>query len=239
MKKLLVVVLGAFLVTAFAGNAFAQAGDPPPGSTESQVFYWVDGVGWVANPAPDERNGRLFRAGEIWDGNCNAKYWSTDVYIYAHIAQWIDFRLDYTEWHWYIRKPGCYAGNSIDARIASNGDVYIDFENFGVLMPMGPDDQDHNPIDSIFYSYEDQGGGINDAEANGWVWAPDMNLIDVTLYDLAPWDLHYGVGWKLWTKICVDECNSACDYWDVADITLVLQQQKDWITDDGNWGPGF
>jgi hypothetical protein len=226
MKKLL-VVLTVGLAVAFFGNAFAA--DPPPGASESAVYWDSAGV-WVYKGMGEDANGRLFRAGVLTLGNCNKKYWDIDVYIYAKIAQWIDFRLDYNEWHWYIRKPGCYAGNCIEGRIASNGDVYVDFEGFGPLMPQ--DDPTHNPIDSIFYGV---GEIVNDVV---WTHCLDLNNADFRLLDTFEddWQLHYGISWKLWTKICVDVCNSACDYMDDATITLTLEQQKTWINwDTGEW----
>jgi len=229
MKKLLIPLLMA-LVVMFAGNLFAQG---PP---ESEVFFIDEDGNWESflNYPMDERDARLLRSGDLILGNCNKKFWDIYVTIHASIAQWVDFRLDYNQWDWYIRKPGCYAGNSIEAWIASNGDILIDYEGFGPLMP---DDPEHNPID-IFYSF---GEGIAEAEGNGWVFCTDLNndddyIIDVPGTDLFPFPLHYGIAWKLWNKICIDECNSACDYWNYATITIVLQNQKEWIDfGTGGW----
>jgi hypothetical protein len=231
MKKLLVLATVG-LVVAFVGSALAQ---PPPGAVESAVWYYDEENGvWVEQDItnPEAYNGRLYRAGIEELGNCNKKYWYVDVKIYAHIAQWIDFRLNWNEWHWFIRKPGCYAGNCIEAKIASNGDIYVDFDMFGPLLPMDPANADHNPIDEIYYGF---GETFSAANAT-WVLAAALNDQDFRILDEDPWDLHYGIAWKLWTKICVDECNSACDYMNEAKITLSLEQQKDWINwDTGEW----
>jgi hypothetical protein len=228
MKKLIIPLMAA-LVVILAGNLFAQG---PP---ESDVYYLDTNGTWQSylGVPMEERDARLIRAGDLVLGNCNKKYWEINVTIHASIAQWIDFRLDYNQWDWYIRKPGCYAGNSIEAWIASNGDILIDYEGFG---PLIPEDPEHNPID-IYYSF---GEGFTQADENGWVYATDLNndddlIIDVPGSDQYPWPLHQGMAWKLWNKICVVECNSACDYWNRATITIVLQNQKTWLDDDGGW----
>lgn len=229
MKGFLVLIAVALLMCA-VGSALAG---PPPGSLESEVFYW-DGAQWVPNPAVGDRNARLFRSGESAEGNCNRPEWVIDVQIRASIAQWIDFDLAWTQWDWFIRKPGCYAGNSIEATIASNGNVFVDYEGFANLLPVDPDNADHNPVE-VSYSFE-TGGGVNEAEQRGWVPAELLNQDDDRLLDEGPdWLLHYGIGWKLWNKICVVKCNSACDYANEATITLTLEEQKPWIDREGGW----
>ena len=222
MKKfLLVLIMAAFFV---AGTAVAE----PP--AESSVKY-LDSLGvWQDNPAEyEDRDARLWRMGDEFSGNCNKKYWSHDVSVTASIAQWIDFSLSYTQFDWYIRKPGTYAGNCIAAWIASNSDILIDYDGFDSLMPaiVG-----NNPI-PVWYSFETDGGW---PEVNaGWVEATDLNDDDDTILDCTL--LHYGIVWKLWNKIKVVECNSACEYSDYATITITLNNQKDWIVwDTGEWG---
>ena len=232
MKRFLVLLVVGLFVAA-AGNAFAQ---PPAGAGEAQVFVWDDvNLIWVAEAAlPADRNARLFRSGDDATGECNKPEWFIKVHIYAHIAQWIDFDLGWTQWDWFIRKPGCYAGNSIEANIASNGDVYVDDAGFANLMPVLPENADHNPV-PVWYSFEVGGGGVAEAETNGWVPANRLNDDDDLLLDLDPWLLHDGISWKLWNKICVEVCNSACDYSNHASITLTLDEQKPWIDELGGW----
>jgi hypothetical protein len=230
MKRLIILLMAGLLV-ASASSVFAGG--------ESEVYYWDDNLQeWVHNP-PDvqDQMARLFRTGDFVYDSCNAGYWEIPVYIRASIAQWVKFRLDWNTWEWKVRKPGCYAGNSIEAALWSNGDVEIGYDGFGKLMPVDPADQDHNPVD-IWYSYE-TGGGIYDCEyVYGWTHAEDLNGSYSLIEDLGPdWELHYGISWKLWSKICVDVCNSACDYFDDAMITITLKQQKPWIVfDTGDWG---
>jgi hypothetical protein len=234
MKRLIILlVAGLFMVSA----ASALAGG------ESEVYYWDDAIGdWVHNPADvNDRYARLFRTGDLVLDSCNAGYWEIPVTVRASIAQWVKFKLDWNVWEWFIRKPGCYAGNSIEATVWSNGDVEVGYMGFAKLMPMLDENQDHKPID-IWYSYE-TGGGVWDCEYYGWTHADDMDnhtsLIEDVIGDNPdnPWPLHYGVSWKLWSKVCTDVCNSACDYWDDATITITLKNQKPWLVFlTGEWG---
>ncbi len=240
MKKLILLLLAVGALVAFVGIAQAQA------QGESEVFYFDEATQtWLPNPLDLElRQARLFRLGEQAQGNCNREKWLIPVVIRASVGQWIDWKLGWTEWQWYIRKPGCFAGNSIEARLASNGDVLVDYEGFGPLMPdpQGPCyDPTHTPID-VSYSFETNGGGFAEANARGWTSAVDLNASDDLLKDVIgtgvrPWPLHYGIAWKLWNKICVVQCNGACDYINRAQITLSVQCLKPWLNTDGTWKP--
>jgi hypothetical protein len=225
VKKFVILMMAGLLV-AFAANALAGG--------ESQVYYMDEAGMWQVNP-PDvnDQLARLFRTGDFTLDSCNKAYWEIPVYVRAHIAQWVKFRLDWNTWEWYVRKPGCYAGNSIEAVVWSNGDIEVGYADFGKLMPMDPDNADHNPVD-IYYSY---GESIEQAEGNGWVPAEELNQHTDLILDVEPWDLHYGMAFKLWSKICVIACNSACDYYDDAFITITLREQKPWIVwETGEWG---
>lgn len=229
MRNILAILAVAIL--ALAVSAFAV--DPTIGSQESGTWYWdVDLQEWVehATLPIEEVNARLFRGGDEITGNCNKKYWEVPVYVHASVAQWIDFSLDWNQFDWYIRKPGIYAGNSIEACVASNSDIYIDYEGFDNLMPDDPTVGTGNPI-SVWYGLEI---GLETPLTTGeWVAAPDLNGDDDTIEDCEK--LHYSLCWKLWNKIEVIECNSACEYSDDATITLTLLNQKTWIDDDGTW----
>ena len=227
MKRFLVFLLAAAFVMA-AGSAFAQ---PPPISEESNVWYWDAAIGdWVVNPGPfEDRDARLFRAGDSATGSCNKAEWIVPVEIHASIATWINFKLDWTQFHWFIRKPGIYAGDCIDACISANGDVVITYDGFEDLQP---EIAGNNPI-PVWYAIED--GTYYPIRDNNWVSAADLNFIESLLPDTE--DLHNGICWKLWNKIEVITCNSSCNYSDYANITLTLQNQKPWIVfATGEWG---
>jgi hypothetical protein len=231
MKRFLVFLFAAAFVM-IAANAFA---DPPAGSQESTVWYWDTLlVEWVQNPMNmEDRQGRLFRGGlEDFAGNCNKAEWLVPVEIHASIAKWIDFTLDWNRFDWFIRKPGIYCGDCIEACIAANGDVFIDYEGFDNLQP---EIAGNDPI-SVWY-------GIEDATHypmidDNWIAAVDLNAEDDWLYDAELGELlHDGVCWKLWNKIEVVVCNSACNYSNFATITLTLDNQKPWIVPEtGEWG---
>ncbi len=230
MKRFLVFLLAAAFVMA-AGNVFAQS-PAPPGSQESGTWYW-DGTAWVSHGPmdPEDINGRLFRGGETISGNCNAAEWLVNVSIHASIGQWIDFELDWNRFDWFIRKPGIYAGNCIEACVASNGDIYIDYDGFADLQPDDPNVGVGTPI-PVWYGLEI--GTVTPLDNDAlWVAAADLNEDDDLLEDSEA--LHYSICWKLWNKIEVIECNSACEYSDDATITLTLNNQKDWIDVDGHW----
>lgn len=238
MRKLIIIAVAFAMALTFVSVAVAQGGG------ESEV-YWQDENGVWQPPRPvAERNARLFRLGEPIEGNCNKVQWEVPVRIHASIAQWIKFRLAWNEWQWFVRKPGCYAGNSIEAVLASNGDVLVDYSGFDNLMPVDQN-PDKTPI-NIAYSFEYMGGGFNEANDRGWTPAPVLNDDDDLLEDIPfgpngeRWPLHFGVSWKLWNRICVVACNTACEYQDEALITLILRNQKPWIEPEtGAWGTLF
>jgi hypothetical protein len=232
----MIILLMAGLLVASASCVFAGG--------ESEVYYWDDAAGgWVHNPVDqDLQLARLFRTGDFYMDSCNKAYWEIPVHIKASIAQWVKFKLDWNTWEWFVRKPGCYAGNSIEATLWSNGDVEVGYLDFNKLMPVDPDNADHNPVD-IWYGFEsgEFGGGVQEVEYRGWTHADDMYMNTSLIEDVAgpnnEWPLHYGIAWKLWSKICVIQCNSACDYYDDAKITITLKEQKDWIVwETGQWG---
>lgn len=229
MKRFLVILFAAAFVMA-AGSAFGTS----PDGAEVEAWEW-DGTEWV--PAVD---GRLFT--EITEGqegtlsgNCNKKYWQFDVLITASIAQWIDWHITWNEWHWYIRKPGKYGGNCIQACIASNGDIDIGFAGLDNLV--SPDAV--NPEIPVMYAHDmTDGAPLNPLFNPDAVWSTpaELNEFGILLPDSE--ELHNGLGlcWKLYNQIEVVECNTACEYSNEATIYLTLVNQKDWIDPaTGDW----
>jgi hypothetical protein len=160
------------------------------------------------------------------DSSCN-KDWFIPVKIHASVAQWIRWSMTGTRWDWYVRKPGHYAADCISGTIASNQNVLVNYEDFGDLIA------------------EDTAKAIDDTiEVWYAVWAagapPPIGdeawRRSYMLNDPAEWDtvfdsqaLHNGITFKLWNRIYVSNCNSACEYQDHAYISLYLCCQKPWI----------
>jgi hypothetical protein len=216
----MILLVAALLI---AGSAFGQA-------MEVGVFY-LDSLGEY-NDTPEQSGqadalARCFTTNEM-DGYCNQATWDIPVVIHASVAQWIDWSMTGTNWNWFVRKPGWYAANSITAQVASNGDVLIDYQGFENLVSVEGNNHD-NEIE-IWYSY---GPTISEAVQNGWRTAEALNedddLLDESELVEAPNDLHEGIGWKLWNRIYVSNCNTACEYEDEAMIVLTADQQKPWI----------
>jgi hypothetical protein len=194
---------------------------------------------WPTQWLPNDPNAlaRLFRLGDPIDSACNKANWYIDFEIRASVAQWVEWSLDHQGWQWFIKKPGCYAGDCIAFTIASNGDIHFTFSGFNNLQAVVPNGHDEQI--EAWYSYGDV---IGVAEANGWTSAPDLALLGVDLDETtlngdgvsAP-NLHFGMDFKLWTKVCVEKCNTACEYYNAGQIIITLDQQKEWLDENGDW----
>ena len=247
MKKLLLIAVAGLLLTSVA---MAQTPVPPTGVYEVEMFILDEnGVyhGAVGTTGPDQ-NARCFASNKA-DGNCNKYEWCIPITVHASIAQWIDFEMTGTRWDWFVKKPGWYAANCTTAKVASNGDICIDYSGFADLEPQG---SGKVPI-PIWYAF---GPSMTEAAA-GWVRAEALNDDDDCLIEEDYWYegadgfignyLHEDLTWKLWNRIHVVDCNTACEYEDVALICLTLESQKRWIeqspqsdlygTYTANWAP--
>ncbi len=223
------VAASTSLAFSYAEVLFPEGGgdcDLPPGAYEVEVWKW-DGQNWVSESMdPECATGRLWASG-FMEGECNKKEWEIPVQIHASIAQWIKFSITGTRWDWRIMKPGTYAGDCITFTIWSNGDVGVDYEGFEDLYSP----TSVTPYIPTWYAY---GASIYDIEnAGAWVRAADLNNDDDIIEDSQ--DLHFGWTTKLWTKVQIDSCHSACEYHDDATVTLTLLNQKCWVDDDGSW----
>lgn len=214
-------------VLAFASAAFGQY-CPDPTGTEVEVWKWVDGVGWVSEETnPNCALARLWASNSV-SGECNKICWEIPVQIHASIAQWIKFTVTGTRWDWRIMKPGTYAGDCITFEICSNGDVGVDYEGFDDLYSATSN------CDNTIMTWYAWGRSLGDIEQrNGWVRAPDLNDDDDIIEEVCEnshcWQT------KLWTKVQVDSCNSACEYHDDATVKLCLINQKCWVDSAGHW----
>jgi len=210
MKKLVIGLITLALTVGLSLSAEAL----PPGAGELEAWEW-DGTKWDSMEADGiEANAKAWSSGPE-SGDCNKTFWSTTVKVHASVAQWLEFSLSGTRWDWQVRKPGTYATDCITATVASNGDLEIDFDGFANLL--GTDGEI-----PTWYAY-----GKGPVGTLTWIEAGALNGMDAQILDCV--GLHAGYSWKLWNKIEVVECNSACEYDDEATITLVLDNQKDWI----------
>ncbi len=210
----------AILVFPLLLSAYIPGDSLPGGASEVETWYW-DGSQWVSQGTGDVAAlARLWRSNPS-QGSCNKEHWSIPVTIHASVAQWIEWSITGTRWDWRVRKPGIYAGDCIGATITSNNDVQIDFDGFDNLQALG---NSVNPTIPIWYSF---GETIDEAEAHGWIPAPNLDGESFLLEDSQ--DLHCGLSWKLWNKINVENCNSSCEYEDQAVITLTLKNMKIWV----------
>ncbi len=234
MKSILTICITALLVFAVM---------PATSVAQPQVEVYMDDPlapgTWptVWAPGDDAALARLFRVGSAVDSACNKRLWTIDMTIHASVAQWVSWSLTWQGWQWYIKKPGCYAGDCIEFNIASNGDIQFDYVGFSNLTADVPNQQKEEI--ETFYSF---GADITTAEANGWISAADLALqgsfLDETLLNgdgiILP-NLHVGISYKLWTKVCVETCNTACEYSADGSIVIELKQQKTWLDDNGDW----
>jgi hypothetical protein len=232
------------LLTILAVALIAWAVMPATSSAQTpEVTVYMDDPGapgsWSTYWLPNDPNAlaRLFRLGTPIDSSCNKRNWYIDFEIFASVAQWVEWSLDHQGWYWFIKKPGCYAGDCIAFNIASNGDIHFTFNGFNNLQAVTPNMHDEE-IDA-WYSYGDI---ITDAEANGWTSALNLANLGVDLDEttlngdgVTSPNLHFGMSYKLWTKVCVERCNTACEYYNAGQIIITLDQQKEWLDDNGDW----
>lgn len=233
MKKILLGLMVVTLTVALSLSVMAgtpvQTGQPlPDGSVEHEAWKLVNDSWSSMGEGNREANARAWSS-KVVIGSCNKTYWEIPVTVHASVAQWIEFSLSGSRYDWRVRKPGIYAANSLTAALKSNSDVEIEFEGFGNLDGGGV----RGYIDT-WYAY---GATLPGSEDPRWIPASALDGMSPTVPDSA--GLHTGYSWKLWNKIKVTECNSACEYQDDAKITLVLMNQKCWIDPATGYFAGY
>jgi hypothetical protein len=216
--------LFGLMILLVASTAFAQSCDLPSGAYEVEVWKLINGS-WVSESInPNCATGRLWASGAA-QGSCNKRCWELNVQIHASIAQWIWFNITGTRWDWRIMKPGTYAGDCITFQLCSNGPVAVNYEGFEDLYSA-------TACDTTITTWYGYGPSIYDVDRLGWVRAPDLNGDDDVIAEVCP---GHCTTFKLWSKVQVDTCNTACEYHDDAKITLCLRNQKCWVDADGSW----
>lgn len=220
MKRILLGFIALAVALGLYTTVVAMTGDPlPEGSATHQAWELIDKE-WVPMNYGVQDNAKAYSSFPM-SGSCNKHEWQIPVTVHASVAQWIEFTISGTRYDWRVRKPGTYAANSLSAVLKSNGDVGIDFEGFADLQYLGEGGVKRT-IDT-WYAY----GDTENPGTLNWIPAASVNAMDAVVEDAC--GLHNGYSWKLWNKIMVTECNSACEYEDEAMITLVLKNQKIWI----------
>ncbi|HVP57480.1 MAG TPA: hypothetical protein VMU02_05240 [bacterium] len=224
----IMAILGVLLM-ASAAYVYAQPGtncDLPANYYEVDTWTLINGVAYP-NLDPACALARLFASGHF-AGSCNKGAWEIPVTIHASIAQWLWFDLSGTRWDWRVLKPGTYAGDCITFQFCSNGDIGVTYSGFADLYSPTTPTGCKNTIDT-WYGY---GTPFDPANPANWVRAADLNGVETTIHQICP---GHCMTTKLWTKIQVDTCNSACEYNNDAQITLTLLNQKCWVDADGSW----
>ena len=232
MKKLALGLMVVALIVALSLSV--MAGRPritgellPDSAVEHEAWKLDDSGNWIPMGVGGiEANARAFSSNPVLD-KCNKIYWEIPVTVHASVAQWIEFSINGTRYDWRVRKPGTYAANSLTAWLKSNSDVEVDFRGFRNLKYRGS--KRFPGVEQEIETWYAYGEGADPGDDNlTWIPAVELNGCDAVIKDSA--GLHTGsANWKLWNKIRVTECNSACEYNDNAMITLVLQNQKIWI----------
>lgn len=170
-----------------------------------------------------------------FEGSCNKPVWDVEWITHASVAQWVDFEFTGTAWNWYVRKPGDYYTDCNKFIIASNGDIMVTFDGFADLQYL----DEGNGVDetiSTYYKFNREDTIDPDDPVNfpDTPWIPAANLNGSrTLNDNQA--LHDGIMYSMWNRIVVENCNSACEYEDTAIIRITLDNQKDWIDENGDF----
>lgn len=238
MKRLLVLlaIMAIIFVPAMA-MAYNPGEELPPSAVE--VEHWELERVPGSNPAEyqwvPKGTGNTASLARCWrsipaNGNCNKEIWTFDFIHHASVAQWCEWSMGGTRWDWRILKPGSFAADCIEATLKSNNDVSVTLSGFADLKykesaPAGTED-----TIKTYYSY---GETIDDAVANGWAPASQINQTRLIPNSAA---LHEGYSVKLWNMIEVVACNNSCEYEDTGTITIALQNIKLWVDPaTGSW----
>ncbi len=220
-------VVMALMVVLFAVAAVAKG--LPTSLTEADA-YNEDGS--------RATNARVWLLDDGWETNCNVTPRIEAVTVRAYVAQWARWKMDYSGWEWYVKKPGTFYADCITAEVQSNGDVEIKFSGAGNLKfengPVGRSNE--NPIGTTvnttiktWYAATESGKKPRHSDEGEDPWLPlnKLNGLKVRISDSR--QLHKGLRVTLWNKIEVVECNSVGMYENEFEVKLVLSNQVDWI----------
>lgn len=243
--KLLVGVIAVSLMLAAGTVALANIDEsvfPPPGGQETIVYVW-NGTAWVdimTIPGRDH-DCEAFHLGDPESYYCNGDYvnaatgevevgpWEFDVE--ASVAQYLEARLSKNALAWYVKKPykligvdeidEDYMANSIDLDVKSNGDVRVDFWDFGPLVSTTDPDEE---IESYWWL-----GQATMPPGPDVIGGPSGWLTGDFGFDIPEDPAHPHLNYKLWNRIHTGKCTSACLYEDTGHLYIVLEEQKPWV----------
>ncbi|MDI6871732.1 MAG: hypothetical protein QME79_10340 [Bacillota bacterium] len=214
MKK---AIFGAILLACLLSVSTVALAALP-----GQVTVYVPSEnGWAALSKEDPASlARAFTSIPALNRSCDKATWTETFTNHASVTQWLNYSFAGTRWDWQVRKPGIFAADCISFTIQSNDDVVVTFADFADLEPQVHEGAAPIPV---AYSFGDT---VEDATANGWVPAAELNEKEITL----PYEVVAGgVNYKLWNKIVVDQTTRACDYEDSGTITIALTDVKPFV----------
>ena len=203
MKKLSIVLIVPMLLALVAGVAAAQG--------QEAIVYSADLDGNVGDPTD---LARCWKSGGIqW--YCNDDQ-IIEVSDHLSLAQWVNATLSATHTEWQVLKPGQYVIDCISFVIQSNGDVGIVVTGFGDKV-----NAEGDVIETYWAALmQERFPGPAD-------WMPADQLDGAQLI-IEEDEEHNFMSWKIWEMVCIEECNSACEYWSRGLITVTLLEQKPW-----------
>lgn len=233
MKKMM-AILGVFVL---AGMALALTNGQGTGAPDSPP--WVEKLCWQYDDStgrwmPIQRGNpgaraRCWMQAVDYVDSCNKRDWEIPLRAEASIAQWIILGINGDGFHWGVRKPGYYASDCIWLWFRSNYDVEVGFSGFDNLITLYPDSCIDDTIE-VWYALSMD--SMYPPPMNSELWKTPRELAEWSYRVRDSYQLHWE-GWrtKIWTKIYVSPCNTACEYVDPnwAKITLTLQRIKPWI----------
>lgn len=230
MKKSVITATVGALVLSAMGIAFASSTNV----VSSTVFVPGNTGGYseMVTPSGEEAKAIAFKSLEQFDsngwisntcghlvGSCNQEDWNIYIKTNVHMSQWINWDIDFTQWDFLIRKPGIYATDCIELRIASNYDVMLSKSGFGDLVGANG---------TVPAAWTMLGASVVPSSAD---FATAFNGSELLSYDLVkkPSGTEYGWSKKLWSKVEISDTLKPGFYSDMGLITISATLMQPWI----------
>lgn len=237
------LVLGIVACLLFAGVVWAEeVPNIPEGFTPEEYALLLSVLGMGPDDSTNHVDTNISGGYCIYDKgawvkldgyynfSCNKRAADpVDVTVHASIAQWLTFKLDDTEFWWYVLKPGTYDttksqlgkpyGLYLFGTLTSNGNIELKFDGFEDLKSSDLSNLKKIPAQ---YRYDYCYG------SGPWVsgiFVPATNF-NQTLNITEPLN---GYSFRIYSKITVNSDIPACEYEDCAKIYATLKEQKTWV----------